>query len=351
MMQELEERSASGHRTIDYSVLYIKEDFECIYGVSKCHEILQHDVEIKDNGVFAKEVNSEFLDWMPCCELDDGPNPQTAPLLPFPFTAKELTAFMLCGWGNFFVGSLGQWEDGPWQEVLDEFPVRGAKAKEAVIAAFQAYRDAKETVGTEYFKKRHEEKRLHAEYELTVQEANASEKVSEQSISGDERELRRARAEVIAEPAHAKFLAMRVLADKSEKVWRKAMVVQLLNTSGGLKPNYLGTESVSANANATKQPKTLATTEIASAFHGIKWNEKAWKKALGDKPKWLKECIATDGVQGKAQTLWNPVLIGAALVAKFSVDTKRVRAKFQTAIHLTPWLDAWKTYESSNISD
>ena len=90
-------------------------------------------------------------------------------------------------------------------------------------------------------------------------------------------------------------------------------------------------------------------TDTAFSFDGLRWNEQQWKKPLGDKPKWLQACIAIPGARGTSETRWNPVLIGAALVQKEHATVRSVRAKFQTVHLLTPWLDAWKTYESDYL--
>ena len=98
-------------------------------------------------------------------------------------------------------------------------------------------------------------------------------------------------------------------------------------------------------------PLPLTTGDIAFCFAGLKkWDEQQWKKPLGDKPKWLKACIAIPGVQGVSQTHWNPVLIGAALVDKGYAKPNHVRARFRKQPLLTPWLDEWDTYEADHFS-
>ena len=96
-------------------------------------------------------------------------------------------------------------------------------------------------------------------------------------------------------------------------------------------------------------PLPLTTGNIAFCFAGLRWDEQQWKKPLGDKPKWLKACIAIPGERGVSETRWNPVCIGAALVHNGHVKANRVRAKFQTQSLLKPWLDEWKTYEAAYL--
>lgn len=98
-------------------------------------------------------------------------------------------------------------------------------------------------------------------------------------------------------------------------------------------------------------PLPLTTSEIAFCFAGLRWKtEDAWKKPLGDKPKWLQACIAIPGVRGVSETRWNPVYIGAALVRGGHANARSIRAKFQIQPLLKPWHEEWKTYEDNNIS-
>jgi hypothetical protein len=96
-------------------------------------------------------------------------------------------------------------------------------------------------------------------------------------------------------------------------------------------------------------PAPLTTGDIAHCFAGLRWSESEWKKPLGDKPKWLAECVVIPGQQGVSETRWNPVSIGAALVHNGHVLARSVRSRFQTLDMLKPWFDAWKTYEADNV--
>lgn len=97
-------------------------------------------------------------------------------------------------------------------------------------------------------------------------------------------------------------------------------------------------------------PLPVTTGDIAHAFDGFHgWSENQWKKPLGDKPNWLKACIAIPGRQGGPETRWNPVCIAAALVRDGDATARNVRGRFQSKPQLMPWLDAWKTYEADNF--
>lgn len=97
------------------------------------------------------------------------------------------------------------------------------------------------------------------------------------------------------------------------------------------------------------EPPPLTTGDIASAFDGLRWSEAQWKKPLGDKPKWLAACVAIPGRRGSFETRWNPVHIGGALISQGHVQSRSVRAKFQTNPLLQLWLETWKTYEADNF--
>jgi hypothetical protein len=97
------------------------------------------------------------------------------------------------------------------------------------------------------------------------------------------------------------------------------------------------------------EPPPLTTSDIASAFAGLRWSEVEWKKPLGDKPKWLAACVSIPGRRGSIETRWNPVCIGGALIFSGHVQARSVRARFQTNHLLLHWFDAWKTYEADNL--
>ncbi|WP_293225027.1 hypothetical protein [Ottowia sp.] len=113
-------------------------------------------------------------------------------------------------------------------------------------------------------------------------------------------------------------------------------------------------DELPANAASPSQqsgPQSLRTTDIAHAFKGLYPDDERWKKQLGNKPKWLKGCIALPGQRGVRETQWYPVLVGGALVRKGYAKQNQVRARFQTVPTLKPWLEAWRTYEADYLDE
>jgi hypothetical protein len=118
----------------------------------------------------------------------------------------------------------------------------------------------------------------------------------------------------------------------------------------GAYPETMTAEALAPmSSQAQSQPSPLTTNDIAFNFAGLYWDEKKWKRNLGNKPLWLDGCVAIPGKQGGNATRWNPVSIGAALINKGHTQARSVRAAFQKKELLKPWLDAWKTYEAEYL--
>lgn len=108
---------------------------------------------------------------------------------------------------------------------------------------------------------------------------------------------------------------------------------------------------VSAPAGAV-EPLPVTTGDVAFAFAGLKWEDEGkWKKPLGAPPKWLSACRVSPGRRGVCEATWNPVSIGASLVHAGHAAPKSVRSRFQTKPQLMPWLEKWKDYEATHLSD
>ena len=91
----------------------------------------------------------EVLRWRPTSELQgspDAPEASEAPMLPMPFTARELAAFMLAGTGAMVADFYGDWSAGPYKESLSQIDPY-SNARKAVTEAYAAYRLALGEVG------------------------------------------------------------------------------------------------------------------------------------------------------------------------------------------------------------
>lgn len=97
--------------------------------------------DIRDEGVWPGKWAEGSLDWTPAqdCYQPGRPSPLTSPSLPFPFTARQLAAFMLDDIGYFVRERFGEWNDGP---DAGHFREREAEALEVLEAAYAAYREA-----------------------------------------------------------------------------------------------------------------------------------------------------------------------------------------------------------------
>lgn len=112
-------------------------------------------------------------------------------------------------------------------------------------------------------------------------------------------------------------------------------------------------ESESATELGSKMPSPLSTSDIAFCFEGLLCRtEHQWKVLLGKCRKWTEACRVEHGTRGRggAPKLWNPVLLGAALVKK-GTPQKKIRAKFRSQPPLKQWLEEWNSYEADFLSD
>lgn len=130
--------------------------------------VLEHVAEVRDDGVWPvlrtkKLLRQEIgvvpdIAWKPIHELDrmkGGPDPSKSPSLPFPFSARELAAFMLDGvgaalseiYGNAFVDPFNDAEVARLQSALAPFDADDVMAKEALSDAFDTAVAAMKSVG------------------------------------------------------------------------------------------------------------------------------------------------------------------------------------------------------------
>lgn len=86
----------------------------------------------------------------------------------------------------------------------------------------------------------------------------------------------------------------------------------------------------------------ISKQEVATAFKGLYWDSKKWRKSLGDPPDWLKECQKQKGVRGnnRISATWDPVGIALALLDK-GVSEEELNRAFKKP-ELKDWVGEWK---------
>ena len=101
------------------------------------------DLEVRDTGVWLPSSLSTLFAWAPACDLDgpDSPDPLSTPALPFPFTAGQLAAWMLDGWGSFVWEAVfeADSESTPEENAERAFGRLGDRGKKVRAALSQAY--------------------------------------------------------------------------------------------------------------------------------------------------------------------------------------------------------------------
>lgn len=253
--------------------IYTKQAAERI---TKCREV---EFEIREDGVWPKRgIESEgkefvALEWKPCCELDgpDAPDPLVAPSLPIPFTVHQLAAFFLHGQGWYVRDTFGAWEDGPDINALDAMGLLAAKAREAVLGAFSAYRGAVNIVGP-------------FNNTLAVVAQRLEDTLYRDGISMSTAEQRDQ-----LRIAHEK-------ATEHESAWRKQMVNQLLVVS-----------QVSLVERHSEAPEEVdysvlaIRSQLVDAFGAFTGMDKTWFKNLNDLPG-LKNARRATGTGGRGRS-------------------------------------------------
>jgi hypothetical protein len=192
-------------------------------------------VEFRDDGLYIKDdcidhdwTTQGVFQWSPACELPEH-DALTAPVLPIPFSANQLAAFFLTASGAFVASYYGSFEDGPDEGMLLAMGVRANQPREALKAAFAAYRAAQEVVGQldEALQARAAE--LAHQYEVANIEANKREAVMEHGISDAEYRERRERARASVAQLHIESDDLNRRANEEHAAWRRRMVHRLLD--------------------------------------------------------------------------------------------------------------------------
>ncbi|RVT52748.1 hypothetical protein [Rubrivivax albus] len=195
---------------------------------------IKPNYELRDDGAWlrANDVEDSF-NWTPACDVaaaHDGPDPLTTPALPFPFTARQLAAFMLDGWGWFlhqrFVGDDGLLDVETAQALLGG--VRDAKPREAIEAALAALVQARHFVGEPDAELAKAEKVAASTFDALNAKAEKLHDWRAKGISEQERDARVQRRNAMTDSAKAALRQAQTAQHEDHKAWRSRMVLWLL---------------------------------------------------------------------------------------------------------------------------
>ena len=179
------------------------------------------------SGVEGIEVGNVF-EWNPACDTEDETDPEATPLLPVPFTAKELAAFLLYGVGDYIqerLGRIGQLDEDQLSKLGG---VRKKLPRQALRAAYAEAERAQQIVGLPDIEAQELAYLLSEQLDEAEREENHRQGVFARDISPEEASRRRALVvESLADLRKRTQVAKSEAAAKTAQ-WRSAMVRQLL---------------------------------------------------------------------------------------------------------------------------
>lgn len=196
---------------------------------------LRGNYDIRDDGVWLRKNNVvDAMNWTPVCDLEAGPespDPLTTPALPFPFTARQLAAFTLGGWG-WFLGE--RFSDGTGLLDAEIVPLLlggklDTKLRESITTAFSALQSTR--LNTTIPAPELWQMLVIAKEECETAEtaAEAAHDWIEPNQPEAVREKRRLAYLAAVNPYRQKMREAQVAYDEAQETWRKAMVRELLN--------------------------------------------------------------------------------------------------------------------------
>ena len=162
-------------------------------------------------------------------------------MLPNPFTARELAAFMLDGTGSLVAHCYGERDDGPDPDSLRAIDP-DSKARRAVTEAFTAYREAEGIVGPYPRALQADADRARKAYNEANQRANEREGVSGAVPGTDDSTARRARAVASVAAQEAKMHTTIAASRQASEAWLTKMVRCLLEPQAAAPALHVATE-------------------------------------------------------------------------------------------------------------
>lgn len=201
-------------------------------------EYIAPNYELRDDGArLLPNAGFDELNWTPAADLEEGPgspDPLTTPALPFPFTARQLAAFMLNGWGWFLACRFEGEDEQPDVVTIKALlgRTRDAKPREAITAAFAALAQARQVLGVPDARMATAEQAAEAALASATKEANRLHDWREFGIAEKERSARLRKCKKVTAAAAALLRDARKAREKDDLAWRKSMVRWLLRPEG-----------------------------------------------------------------------------------------------------------------------
>ena len=221
---------------------------------------------IRDDGIYQSEEYrnasplEEAFDWSPAYDMDalDAPDPMTAPMLPIPFGAPELAAFMLDGSGSMIPEAL-EYRIGDSAPNLNRFDhPRMRVVREALRESFALMQLTLQRVGPPNYEEIASAYHLLGECDKDSGLANGREGVFkfDPDISSEEIRARRERAVTSVSELNARAEQAHTTAKQNWNDWRKRMVRALLEADGLQRIALEGFQSA-PDVGATEKPPQL----------------------------------------------------------------------------------------------
>lgn len=291
-------------------------------------DVLENLVLLDDSGVWPAverdmlmQAETEVLRWRPARELQSelgAPEVSDTPMLPMPFTGRELAAFMLHGAGVFVAEFYGDWDSGPDLQSLNHINP-DSRARMAVVEAFAAYHLAQGLVGKLDIELQNRADALQREYSAARDAELEREKVMEPNDTGlPEAEYRRRLKLAVDSLAELYTEAGRVSdeAKESSKRWLSAMVCNLLN-------HRQNAPLVAESASEPDWPLMATPDELCAAFGTFTGMNKQWFANVKDAPQ-LKAARFWPGQGGRNR---REPLFYVYPVLQWLIDEKRRKGK------------------------
>ena len=155
------------------------------------------------------------------------PEVADTPMLPLPFTARDLAAFMLEGVGALAAGFYGDYANGPDPASLNAIDP-DSNARTAIVQAYAARREAEQIVEAYPLELEAKADRARKAYNKANSEANIREGVSDSIPGTNDSSDRRARAVASIAELEKQYDRATKAYQKEQEKWMNLMVRELL---------------------------------------------------------------------------------------------------------------------------